>query len=54
MHYIKEIDMNHFLKHALASVAAFTLTLGTIGAITTVPPAQAEGTPFTPAAVELA
>ncbi len=46
---LTEINMNHFLNHALAAVAAFSLTLGTIGVITTVPPAQAEA----PAALAL-
>ena len=38
---IKEIDMNRFANHAFAALAAFVLTLGSIGAIVTVPAAQA-------------
>jgi hypothetical protein len=34
--------MNRFLNHSLAAAAAFVLALGSIGAIVTVPPAQAE------------
>jgi hypothetical protein len=34
--------MNRFVNHAFAAAIAFTLTLGSIGAIVTVPPAQAE------------
>ncbi len=34
--------MNHFVNHAFAAAIAFALTLGSIGAIVTVPPAQAE------------
>jgi hypothetical protein len=34
--------MNRFLNHALAAVVAVLLSLGSIGAIVTVPPAQAE------------
>lgn len=41
--------MTRFAKTALAACAAFVLTLGSIGAIVTVPPAQAE----TPAALDL-
>jgi hypothetical protein len=35
--------MNHPLNHALAAAFAFVLTLGSIGAIVSVPPAQAAG-----------
>jgi hypothetical protein len=38
----KENDMTRFANTALAACAAFVLTLGSIGAIVTVPPAQAE------------
>jgi hypothetical protein len=41
--------MNRYLNTTLAACAAFVLTLGSIGAIVTVPPAQAE----TPAALAL-
>ena len=41
--------MTRFANTALAASAAFILTLGSIGAIVTVPPAQAE----TPAAFAL-
>ena len=41
--------MTGFANTALAACAAFVLTLGSIGAIVTVPPAQAE----TPAALDL-
>lgn len=41
--------MTRFANTALAAVAALTLTLGSIGAIVTVPPAQAE----TPAGLAL-
>jgi hypothetical protein len=41
--------MNRFMNHSLAALAAFTLALGSIGAIVTVPSAQAE----TPAALAL-
>lgn len=41
--------MTRFANTALAACAAFVLTLGSIGAIVTVPPAQAE----TPAALDL-
>ncbi len=34
--------MNRFLNHAFAVAFAFALTLGSIGAIVTVPTAQAE------------
>lgn len=34
--------MNRFVNHTFAALAAFVLTLGSIGAIVTVPPAQAE------------
>ena len=34
--------MNRLLNTALAATFAFALTLGSIGAIVTVPPAQAE------------
>jgi hypothetical protein len=34
--------MNRFVNHAFAAAFAFALTLGSIGAIVTVPPAQAE------------
>jgi hypothetical protein len=53
MRPIKEIDMNHFANHAFAALAAFALTLGSIGAIVTVPPAQAAA-PMPLAAAELA
>lgn len=33
--------MNRFANHVFAAVCAFALTLGSIGAIVTVPPAQA-------------
>jgi hypothetical protein len=33
--------MNRFVNHTFAALAAFTLALGSIGAIVTVPPAQA-------------
>ena len=33
--------MNHFMNHAFAALAAFVLAIGSIGAIVTVPPAQA-------------
>jgi hypothetical protein len=46
---IKEIDMNRFANHAFAALAAFVLALGSIGAIVTVPPAQAAA----PAALSL-
>lgn len=38
---IKGINMNHWLNQSLAAALAFVLTLGSIGAIVTVPPAQA-------------
>jgi hypothetical protein len=38
---IKEINMNHVLNHALAAIAAFVIAISSIGAIVTVPPAQA-------------
>ncbi len=41
--------MTRFANTALAACAAFVLTLGSIGAIVTVPTAQAE----TPAALDL-
>jgi len=41
--------MNRFANTALAAFAALALTFGSIGAIVTVPPAQAE----TPAALAL-
>ncbi|MCZ8135529.1 MAG: hypothetical protein O9266_04430 [Porphyrobacter sp.] len=41
--------MNRFANHTFAALAAFVLTLGSIGAIVTVPPAHAE----TPAAINL-
>lgn len=41
--------MTRFANTALAACAALVLTLGSIGAIVTVPPAQAE----TPAALDL-
>lgn len=41
--------MTHYAKNALAACAALILTLGSIGAIVTVPPARAE----TPAALIL-
>ena len=34
--------MNRFVNHSLAALAAFSLAFGSIGAIVTVPPAQAE------------
>ncbi|MDC8755377.1 hypothetical protein OIK40_12075 [Erythrobacter sp. sf7] len=34
--------MTRYANHAFAAVFAFALTLGSIGAIVTVPPAQAE------------
>jgi hypothetical protein len=46
---LKELDMTRYANTALAACAAFILTLGSIGAIVTVPPAQAE----TPAALDL-
>lgn len=42
--------MTRFLSHSLAALAAFVLALGSVGAIVTVPPAQAH----TPAAPGLA
>jgi hypothetical protein len=50
---IKENDMTRFANTALAVFAAFVLTLGSIGAIVTVPPAQAAA-PAALATVELA
>jgi hypothetical protein len=41
MRPIKEIDMNRFANTALAAFAALILSLGSIGAIVTVPPAEA-------------
>lgn len=41
--------MNHLLNHALAAALAVILAFGSIGAIVTVPPAQAAG----PAALPL-
>lgn len=41
--------MNRFANHAVAAALAFVLALGSIGAIVTVPPAQAA----TPAAIDL-
>lgn len=41
--------MNRLLNHAFAAALAVILSLGSIGAIVTVPPAQAEG----PAALAL-
>jgi hypothetical protein len=38
----KEIDMNRLANTALAACAAFVLSLASIGAIVTVPPAQAQ------------
>jgi hypothetical protein len=38
---IKEINMNHVLNHSLAAIAAFVIAVSSIGAIVTVPPAQA-------------
>jgi hypothetical protein len=38
---IKEIDMTRFANTALAACAALVLTFASIGAIVTVPPAQA-------------
>lgn len=35
--------MPRFLNHTLAAVLAFTFAVGSIGAIVTVPPAQAAG-----------
>ncbi len=47
--------MNRFANHAFAALAAFALTLGSIGAIVTVPAAQAATpTPDAFAATELA
>ena len=47
--------MNRFANHTLAALAAFVLTLGPIGAIVTVPAAQAATpTPDAFAATELA
>ncbi len=34
--------MNHWLNQSLAAALAFVLTLGSIGAIVTVPPVQAQ------------
>lgn len=49
---IKKIDMNRYANHAFAALAAFALT---IGAIVTVPAAQAATpTPGAFAATELA
>ena len=45
--------MNRFANHAFAALAAFALSLGSIGAIVTVPPAQA-AVPMPLAAAELA
>lgn len=45
--------MNRFVNHAFAAAFAFALTLGSIGAIVTVPPAQAE-TPAVLAMPEIA
>ncbi len=45
--------MNRFANHAFAALAAFALTLGSIGAIVTVPPAHAAA-PVAFAAAELA
>jgi ABC-type arginine transport system permease subunit len=39
---IKEIDMNRILSQTLSVAFAAFLTLGSVGAIVTVPPAQAE------------
>ena len=47
---IKEINMTRFLNNSLALAIAALLTLSSIGAIVTVPPAQAAG----PAAFALA
>jgi len=44
----------NLLNHSLAAAFAFVLALGSIGAIVTVPPAQAAGTVFPPVAAELA
>jgi hypothetical protein len=49
----KEIDMNRSANHALAACAAFLLSLGSIGAIVIVPPAEAAA-PVALAATELA
>jgi hypothetical protein len=38
---IKEIDMSRFANTALAACAALVLSLSSIGAIVTVPPAHA-------------
>ena len=45
----KEIDMNRIANTALAACAALVLSLASIGAIVTVPPAEAQ----TPAAFTL-
>jgi hypothetical protein len=46
---IKEINMPRYMNTTLAALAALALSLGSIGAIVTVPPAQAAA----PAALEL-
>jgi len=42
MHSNKENDMNRFANSALAACAALVLSLASIGAIVTVPPAEAQ------------
>lgn len=44
MRPIKENDMSHFQSTALAACAAMILSLPSIGAIVTVPPAKAAAT----------
>jgi len=44
MCYHKEIDMTRMYKMTLSAFGALFLTLGSIGAIVTVPPAQASAT----------
>jgi hypothetical protein len=46
--------MPRFADTALAALAALVLSLGSIGAIVTIPPAQAAGTGFSPVTTELA
>ena len=41
MYPLKEIDMNRYANTVLAACAALMLSLSSIGAIVTVPPAQA-------------
>jgi hypothetical protein len=45
----KEIDMTRFANTTLAALAALLLSMGSIGAIVTVPPAEAA----VPASVDL-